>query len=238
MEKIISPENIRQFAYINDKIFKTPIKGIVMEFFGLGSQNIYDEELDMGKFFAEHNLLYVIPYSNPWAWMNSKNISFIDEVIDTLIEKYDLRDDIPIVHIGGSMGGHASIMYTRYSKRKPVACLANCPVCDLELHFGERFDLPRTLYSAFYEDGKDFYEELRKNSPTHIAEMLPDIPYYIFHCCEDKAVNKEIHSEVFVKKLKLTHAVTYHEVPGKGHCDLTEQMWEVYKNYVVEAVKK
>lgn len=236
MGKIITSDNIRQFAYINDKIVKEPIKGIVMEFFGLGSQNIYDEELDMGKFFAEHNLLYVIPYSNPWAWMNRKNVLFIDEIIDVVIEKYSLSDDVKIFHTGGSMGGHAAIMYTNSSKRKPVACFANCPVCDLELHLSERFDLPRTLYSAFYEEGKDFYGELRKNSPTHIADELPDVPYYIFHCDEDKAVNKEIHSDVFIEKLKKNHKVTYHVVHGRGHCDLTDEMWDLYKNYIIKLI--
>ena len=41
MEKIITAENFRNFAYANDNICVKPIRGIVLEFFGgQGSINV------------------------------------------------------------------------------------------------------------------------------------------------------------------------------------------------------
>lgn len=44
MEKIITYDNIRRFAYSNDKIVKGEIRGIVLEFFGLGGTKMYDTD--------------------------------------------------------------------------------------------------------------------------------------------------------------------------------------------------
>ena len=104
MNKIISYENLRGFAYVNDKIVKKPIKGIVLSFFGLGGMTMYRNDFVEGEFYAEKGILYVVPYNNPWAWMNKQAVSFTDEVIDVLIEEHNLPENIPIISTGESMG--------------------------------------------------------------------------------------------------------------------------------------
>ena len=237
MDKIITYENLRSFAYVNDRICKTPIKGIVISFFGLGGKDMYDRETDVGVYYAERGLLFVIPYANPWAWMNRQEVALADEVIDVLCEKYGLPENVPVVSIGGSMGGLAALVYTRYAKRTPVACVANCPVCDLPYHYTERPDLPRTLYSAFWhEDGK-IEDVLKTASPYHLVPEMPRVKYYIFHCEEDKAVNIEKHSNRFVSAMKdAGFDITYHTVPRMGHCALTVEMRNLYLEYAVRAV--
>lgn len=236
MEKIINYENLRYFTYSNDKLCSGEINGIVISFFGLGNTSMFWEDTEEGIMFAKENIILLVPYNNPWAWMNRQSIDYTDEIVDVIINKYSLPDNIPIVSSGGSMGGLASLVYTRYAKRTPVACVSNCPVCDLPYHYTERPDLPRTLYSALANEEGTIADALEKYSPLHLADTMPDINYYIFHCTADKAVNKERHSDVFVEAMKKSHKLTYNIVPDRGHCDLTPEMWELYNKYRISAI--
>ncbi len=237
MNLLITFDKIRNFAYVNHEICTVPIRGIVISFFGLGNKDMIKDENTDGEYFGEQGILYVHPYNNPWNWMNRQAIAYTDELIDVLIEALNLDDSIPTVAWGGSMGGQSALTYTRYAKRTPVACVTNCPVCDMPLHLTERPDLPRTLYSAFWHEEGDIAEVLQKFSPFHLAEEMPDIPYTIFHCTEDKSVNKAIHSDRFVEKMRaLGRDVTYHIVPNRGHCDLPYLIKKQYKAAAADAI--
>ena len=74
-----------------------------------------------------------------------KDLIMLDTTVKSILPQFE---NIPVVSTGGSMGGQSALVYCAYSKRTPVACVANCPVCDTVFHFTERPDLPRTLYSA------------------------------------------------------------------------------------------
>ena len=76
MEKIIHYKNLRSFAYSNDKICKKPIKGIVVEFFGLGGTSMFDEDTEMGKFYADLGILFVVPYNKPMGMDESTGSGF------------------------------------------------------------------------------------------------------------------------------------------------------------------
>ena len=237
MEKIINYSNLRNFAYSNDKICKKPIKGIVISFFGLGNMTMFKDDTPEGEFFAEKGIIYLVPYNNPWAWMNKQAIEYTDYLIEVLADEYGLSGDIPIVSSGGSMGGCAALVYMAYAKRTPVACVANCPVCDLPYHFTERPDLPRTLYSAFFCYDMSMDKALRSASPIHLIEKLPDARYTLFHCDKDLAVNKERHSDRFVEMMKASHRIEYIEVEGRGHCDLPPELHLLYKEKCAAAIE-
>ena len=237
MKKIITIENLRSFAYCNNQICKKPIKGLVVSFFGLGGASMFAEDTEDGIRFAEDGILYVVPYQNPWAWQNKQNVSFTDEIIDVLFREYNLPENLPIVSTGGSMGGLSALVYMTYAKRTPLACVANCPVCDLPYHFTERSDLPRTLYSAFYNYDCSLQEALSSASPLHLVDKIPEnSKYYIFHCEEDKAVNKQKHSDCFVEKMKEKHNIIYYAIPDRGHCDLTDEMKKLYNKHIVGSI--
>lgn len=236
MEKIITYDTLRSFAYSNDTLCTRPIRGLVVSFFGLGVLEMYAEDLAAGRYFAEKGILYLVPYNNPWAWMNAQAVSYTDELIDVLAEHYGLPDTLPIVSTGGSMGGLAALTYMVYAKRTPAACVANCPVCDLPYHYTERPDLPRTLYSALFNEEGTLQEALRSRSPLHLAEKMPAAKYIIFHCEEDMAVNKQQHSDRLVEKLSAIRDVTYIPVPGRGHCDLPEEQAEQYLRFAADAI--
>ena len=238
MEKIITYENLRSFAYVNEAAVSGPIRGIALSFFGLGGMAMYDEDTELGRILGEKGILLIVPYNNPWAWMNRQCVAYVDEIVDVVMEHYALQEDIPVISTGGSMGGLAALVYTRYAKRTPKACVANCPVCDLPYHFTERPDLPRTLYSAFFDYEGTMQQAMEATSPLHLADSMPgSVRYTIFHCTEDQAVNKEMHSDRFVEKLQKNHEVEYIAVPGRGHCDLTEEMWAVFRGRIIEAME-
>ena len=236
MNNIITFDNLRDFAYVNDRICSRPIRGIVLSFFGLNGRDMYAEDTPDGQYFAERGILYVVPYNNPWAWMNRQAVSYTDEILDVLFTQYDLPDALPVVSTGGSMGGLSALVYTMYAKRTPVACVANCPVCDLPYHFTERPDLPRTLYSAFWNYEGTMDEALRSASPLHLAERMPDAAYTLFHCTADKAVNKKMHSDRFVAEMKKHHRISYIEVPDHGHCDLPPEIRAQYLAVAADAI--
>jgi len=236
MEKIITYDTLRDFAYSNDRICRKPIQGIAVSFFGLGQRDMYDEDTDSGKLYAEKGIVYLVPYNNPWAWMNRQAIAYTDELIDIIINTYQLPDSIPIVSSGGSMGGLSALVYMVYAKRTPVACVTNCPVCDLPYHFTERRDLPRTLYSAFFHERGTMADALQSASPLHLADQMPDADYYIFHCEKDMAVNKQKHTDRFVEAMRGKRRITCHAVPDRGHCDLTDEMLALYNQYIVQSI--
>ena len=238
MQNLITAENLRSFAYCNNAICRMPVRGIVIEFFGLGNTSMFWDDTDAGKFYAEQGILFLVPYNNPWAWMNRQAVAFTDELVDLLFEQYSLPENTPIVSTGGSMGGLAALIYTAYAKRTPKACVANCPVCDLPYHFTERPDLPRTLYSAFWNYECTMDEALRATSPLHLARAgkMPDVKYTVFHCTADKAVNKDMHSERFLAAMT-SRRIDYRIVKDRGHCDLTPEMWKEYRAAAVSAVE-
>lgn len=239
MEKLITFDNLRQFCYCNDRICKRPIRGLVLFFPGMNTAKMYDGENENGERFAERGILYVIPYQNPWAWQTEQNMAFAEEILDVLFRTYDLPDNLPIVSAGQSMGGLGALAYMVYAKRTPVACAAFCPVCDLPYHYTERPDLPRTLYSAFYHYDGSLEEALRSVSPCHLVEQMPEeADYYVFHGERDVTVSRARHSEQFVEAMREKHRITYHIVPGMGHTDWTDEMFERYNAYIVESIEK
>ncbi len=198
---------------------------------------MYDSDIIEGEFYAEKGILYVVPYNNPWAWMNKQAVSYTDEILDVLFEKYHLSENTPIVSTGGSMGGQSSLVYTAYAKRTPVACVANCPVCDVVYHFTERPDLPRTLYSALFHEPGTLEEALKSISPLHLIDKMPKIKYHIFHCNQDSAVNIDAHSRKFVAELdKKGYDVSFYVIDGREHCDLTLDMKRKFAENVINAI--
>ena len=235
MENIITYDNLRNFAYSNDKLIKGEIKGIILNFPGLGATNMHAEDIGEAREYAQAGLIYVIPYYNPWCWMNDQTIAFVDEIVSVLAEHYGLGDSVRVASTGRSMGGLCALVYTAYARITPVACITNCPVCDLPFHMTERPDLPRTLYSAFGASAGTMDEALRAHSPLHLVDRMPLIPYTVFHCCEDKAVNIYAHSEKYVKAMVSGHDINYIRVPHRAHCDLSPSAKVKYQEAILKA---
>ena len=64
---------------------------------------------------------------------------------------------------------------------------------------------------------------------------MPDIPYTVFHCCRDEAVQIGRHSDPFVTAMR-GHRVTYIKIPLRGHRDLSPRVRVQYQQAVLQAL--
>ena len=213
----LSLEVIRQSAWVGDDFLKGPARAVIVVFHGLNSgwikNNAGNDEAEWGASGG----LVVFPYYGPWAWMNRSARGFVDSLIPAVYRQFNVPPEVPLIIVGGSMGGQGALIYTRYSPHIISACLADYPVCDTAYHFTERPDLPPTMRYA-YRDEPNFQLALEAHSPVAQAEHMPRIPYLIIHGDKDTAVNKEKHSDRFVSEMKLAgRPVEYVQVPGMGH---------------------
>lgn len=123
MEKIMNYDNLRYFAYSNDVICKRPIRGIVIDFWGMNSTGILNEDPENTRFYAEQGILFLIPYYNPWAFCNRQTVSYIEEVLDVVTAHFDLPKDLPLVYTGNSMGGLTALACTVLCKYRGLRVL-------------------------------------------------------------------------------------------------------------------
>ena len=238
MNKIVNYDNLRKFAYSNDKLIKGEIKGIVLNFSGCSVYTMYDTDTHLGKFYAKYGVVFLIPYYNPWSWMNEPAVNLIDEIMDVIFEKYNLTN-VPIASTGGSMGGQGAIVYMARAKRTPEICIANCPNCDLVFGFKNNHNHARTLYSAFsYEDG-DILDVIKKYSPIHIIDELPkNAEYHLFHGDNDEALNYTAHSKRLYEKMKEKgFDITFTLCKGRNHAKVLIDSDIPAKEYILKKFK-
>lgn len=213
----LSMEAIRQSAWIGDAFLKEPARAVIVVFHGLGFGGLkggagYDEAE-----WGANGGLVVFPYYGPWSWMNRSSRQFVDALIPAVYRRFKVPADVPLIIVGGSMGGQGALIYTRYSPHIISACMADYPVCDTAYHFTERPDLPPTMRFA-YRDEPDFMRALAEHSPVTQAAHMPDIPYLVIHGDKDTAVSKEKHSDRFVAEMGVKNRkVEYIQVSGMGH---------------------
>lgn len=214
---MITAALLEKLAWLGLEYVRPPVSGIVLRFQGLGTTGMKGEADAVELEWGEAGLLTVVPYHDPWGWMNPREVRFIDEVVDAVRAHHHPGAEVPIISTGGSMGGHAALLYSIKSRHAVAACMALWPVCDLPFHYQERADLPRTLHHAFDSYG-NIEAALRENSPLHQVEKLPDIPYLIVHGEKDQAVRKSAHSDAMVAAMRGRRLrVEYIERPKLGH---------------------
>ena len=238
MEKIITSDNVELFAHTNAELIDArTARAVAVCFHGLNNTNFIRDHSEPEFFYAKNGILYVFPYYDPWGWMNRECVALTDEIVDVIKEKYGLPGDIPVASTGGSMGGMACIVYAAFSRQKITVCAANSPVCDFPYHYTERPDLPRTIYHALRGYGGSLEEAMESISPLHIAEKLPDIPYYFVHGDADTAVGKAMHSDRMVARLReIGRSVVYDEVPGMLHTKLDFEHAAKYYSFIADHV--
>ena len=207
-----------QVAWIGDQYLNGPVRGIVLEFSGLGTTGMKSSAEPMEMEWGQAGALCVLPYHDPWGWTNAPTRAFVDELLDGLFARYRLAPETPVIAVGPSMGGHGALLYTALGGHAIAACAANCPATDLTYHYTERPDLPRTLHHAFDSYG-DISEALTAHSPLFQVDKLPDIPYLLIHGGQDTLANKAAHGDTLAAAMRARGLnLDYVERPEMGHC--------------------
>lgn len=230
MKEFINRDTVTYYARTNETLLAHPVKGILLEFPGLGGGSCLggiDEtgtyDSDFAKECAEKGILLAYIFTGPWSWMNEGAVRIADAVVDALKEKYEL-DECPIVASGGSMGGLGALIYTCKSSHKITACCAACPCCDTLDRFDVIPDFPRTFISAVAGYGcETLSEALKSISPMHCMDRMPYVPYFIANCCADELF-PEKQLDLYVEKMqKKGHNVEYVKMPEKLHGEFTQE---------------
>ena len=209
----------RQMAWIFDSI-PGPYRGVMVSFHGLNNTKLRAAPSSEERMLAKKGYLIIHPYCGPWHWMNRQAREMVDEIVDAVYEEYGIPDSVPLVTMGGSMGGFCAILYTRYARRPVSACVANCPVTDIKYHFTERPDLPRTFRCAYWGYDNTFEESMTEHNPMDQVREIPDIHFFIMQTSGDRSVSKAHHSDRFVKAMRKSghRNVVYKEIEGGKHC--------------------
>jgi len=209
---------IDQVAWTSAEYLRGGIRGIILRFAGLNACDMRSVPDNSELEWSDQGGLVVVPYHEPWAWMNVQTRSFVDELVDAVKARHNLPANTPVISTGGSMGGQGALVYTRYSRHRVVACFANCPVCDVPFHYTERPDLPRTFHHAYGSYG-NIDAALREHSPLHLVDGMPRADYLLVHGVKDKSVAKVKHSDPFVAAMRAAgQRMEYIELPNMNHC--------------------
>ena len=103
----MDPKYIQDVAWIGQDYVKGKIRGVILTFHGLGGglkAGVGTDELE----WSNRGGLVVYPYCGPWSWMNRPARRMVDELVEAIYRKFKLSDRVPLISIGGSMGGQAA----------------------------------------------------------------------------------------------------------------------------------
>lgn len=242
----INFETLSYYTRNNINYVEGDIKGIVMEFPGLGGSSCLGGLVGMGEYSSDfakecgkNGILVMYMYCGPWSWGNKGVIRMADLVIDALKEHYDLPDDIPVVSTGGSMGGLGALMFTNGSRHNIVSCMAACPCYDIQgeyRSFEVLKEFPRTYLSAIASYDMSLTDALKTITPQENIDTMPKIPYYIVCNVEDECFDDE-GMAVFVQKMKdAGHDVTFKVLPGTKHGSFTDEERVSYRSFIINSI--
>ena len=97
--KPINAQTLPLFTCCNGDICSRPIRGIVVDFHGLGFQGMPQEPSAFARRCAEKGILYLLPYDDPWSWMNDPAVRMVEEIVDAVLEKYQLPENTPVIKV-------------------------------------------------------------------------------------------------------------------------------------------
>ena len=243
--KFINGDCVTYYCNTNEDLFnsETEIKGILVEFPGLGGSSCIGGRINMGQYVselttrcAENGIVVAYMFPGPWSWGNRAAVRMTDSVVTALKDKYSLPDDFSLVVCGGSMGGLGALNYaadTAY-RNNLEGVVAACPCIDVLDRFAAAPSYPRTFVSAVASYDMPLTEALKSISPAHRIAEMPDVPYFI---CSDGAdeVFPEAQCDKYVDALKARDLnVIYYQQPGLKHGEFTEQIKGSLHDFIVQ----
>ena len=244
MKKYINKDTVELFSRTNETLIKTKVKGIILEFPGLGGNSCLGGLMELGTYddefaakCAEVGIVLVYMFSGPWSWMNKGAVKMTDAVVDAIIDKYKLSKDVPISVCGGSMGGLGAIIYSIETKHKIMSCAAACPCVDVLDRYNCNPSFARTFIRAVADYDMAVEDALKTISPMHRVDDMRKIPYFIVNCCADE-IFPETQLDSYVETLNdKGYCVEYRKMPGKKHGEFVPEIKEELKEFVYSYTK-
>ena len=112
LRECITRDTLNYFARTNEMTLTGPVRGVVLEFPGLGGGSCMGGVDSVGPYTAtyglrcsQENILLAYVFTGPWSWMNDQAVRIADAILDAIWDRYGLSPDIPVASTGGSMGG-------------------------------------------------------------------------------------------------------------------------------------
>ena len=241
----INPCTYLCYANTNEAFLTLPLRGIVLEFPGLGGGSCLGGCMEMHSYdsewaqdFGKHGILHAYLFPGPWSWGNTGAVRIADAVVDAILEKYAIQS-LPIGVCGGSMGGLGALIYAADTCHTLCAVAAACPCTDAPFSFDCRADIPRTFISAVACYDLPLDQALRRISPIHRISDMPHVSYYV--CSDGEDVLFPVHlCDTYVQKLRdAGHTVDYDAQPGLGHGDffpeIRQKLHDTLKSAILNA---
>lgn len=230
-DAFINKDTFTMYCNTNASVLKEPVRGIAVEFPGLGGGSCLGGSPDPADYCTEHarylgerGILHVYMFSGPWSWMNRGAVRMTDNVIAAAKDRYGLSDDAPVAVLGGSMGGLGALIYCVYGENIPVACAAACPCVDVRKQMNVLFHFPRTYVSAVLSCDMPIAQGLDTISPAAHTDDMPAIPYMILNDCADELF-AEADTDAYTEKLlALGHDIDYVKLPGCRHGEIPKEV--------------
>lgn len=242
-KNFINRDTYQSFANTNEKLIAQPVKGIVVEFPGLGGSSCLGGSIDMRSYdyepateYAENGILIAYMFPGPWSWGNKGAIRMADAVVDAIFEQYNLKADTPVAVCGGSMGGLGAMMYAIHSRYEVSVVAVACPCIDALDRMYAHPEFPRTYISAVASYDAELEDSLKEISPIYRIDDMPKTKYFICSDGEDEVFPEE-QCNRFVEKLKEAgHDVEYYKQPGKKHGhfypEIRQKLYDAIKNAI------
>ena len=238
----IRPDTITQYANTNEAFLTGSVRGIILEFPGLGGGSCLGGTLERrdydytpyAKAFASEGILLAYLFPGPWSWGNIGAVRMADGVVEALAKKYCLPDEFPLAVSGGSMGGLGSLIYTadtRYTLR--CAAIA-CPCIDVPAAYSVHPDFPRTFFSAAAVYDLPMDKALERFSPVHRINDLPDIEYFISANGDDELFPEEEIRKFSHRLEKQGRKVIYRNQPGTYHGQFDQEVRDEMHSFLVK----
>lgn len=229
----ITYDNLDIFAYTNEKLLTAPPRGICLEVQGLNACYSIFEDPPRGVFLAEQGILHVIPYTNPWSWLNDRAFAWTEHILAIMIDRCFGSVQPRLCVIGDSMGGYEALVFTAKTRYRVDRCCVNCPVTDLETFTQIDRSRAKTVFDAF-DDAPDVWAAIREHSPLRLIDRMPKIPYYMVQCTGDNVLQPEIHAERYYAAAAEKMDISFDIDPGREHCDLSPAAREKYDAQILK----
>lgn len=244
MEKVITKDNVNRFTITNEKYLGNSlkdVKGLAIEFPGFdgnsclsGNYNHLELSNEYAQELGKQGILLVYVFTGPWNWMRDVSVKTVDDIIDAVIEKYNLMKSIKIVYTGGSMGGLGALSYNVYGKHKAVGCAVSCPVCDLFAVSKVTPFFEASVYFACAHYETDYDSAVRALSPLYFVDKFPRNKYFVLSCNDDKLISLKEHGTPLLEKMQERGLnVQSIELDGMGHCCHTPESIKEFINFIV-----